>query len=209
MGGDYYDVISMSESKLAVAVADVSGKGAAAAMLMAALQSSLGTLLKEDLPVAETVRRLNRALCDRMPDATFITFFLAFINSVSGRIQYCCAGHDPPILCTGTGPDSLAQLDCGGLILGVKSDAVYSMAEMDVPQGSRLLLYTDGVTETMTADDEPFGIHRLNMFLQKHCCETAESLLEKLTSLLEHFRGEIDQQDDVTALVIARGIFRE
>ena len=206
MGGDYYDVISLSEGRTAVAIADVSGKGAAAAMLMAALQASLGTLLKEELPVAETVFRLNRALCERMPDDTFITFFLAFLDNETGLLEYCCAGHDPPMLFTGQSASSteVATLDKGGLILGVIPEAVYLSGTVMIKPGGRLLLYTDGVTETMTPEEEPYGVERLSAFLRKHSNEPAGEIVSTLTGILEKFRGESDQLDDVTALVIVR-----
>lgn len=204
MGGDYYDVIPMPDGRIAVAIADVSGKGAAAAMLMAALQASLGTLLREDLPVSETVGKLNRALCERMPDDTFITFFLAFVDPGSGEVRYCCAGHDPPMLCAAGDDGSVKILDRGGLILGVMPGAEYSMGSVFIQPGSRLLLYTDGVTETMTPDGEPFGVDRLGTFVRKHCQEPADEIITTLTGILEKFRGEGDQQDDVTALVLVR-----
>lgn len=204
MGGDYYDVIRMNGDEMAIAVADVSGKGAAAAMLMAALQASLGTLLRENLPVADTVSRLNRALCDRMPDDTFITFFLAFINTKTGGIRYCCAGHDPPMLCRNGGNGPVENLHLGGLVLGVVPDADYEMGEVVIHTGERLLLYTDGITETMTPEEEPFGVKRLETFLLKHCEESAERIIVTITGLLEKFRGDCDQQDDVTALVLVR-----
>ncbi len=204
MGGDYYDVIRMGADEVAVAVADVSGKGAAAAMLMAALQSSLGTLLREKLTVADTVSRLNRALCDRMPDDTFITFFLALINTDTGRVRYCCAGHDPPMLCRNGEKGLVENLTLGGLVLGVVPDTAYEMGEVVINPGDRLFLYTDGITETMTPEEEPFGVQRLEAFLMKHCGESAESMIVTITGLLEKFRGDCDQQDDVTALVLVR-----
>ncbi len=204
MGGDYYDVIHLSEGRMAVAVADVSGKGAAAAMLMAALQASLRTLLRENLSLERTVSKLNLSLCDRMPDATFITFFLAVVDTKNGRMQYCCAGHDPPLLYSDSREGYFCSLDCGGLILGVLPEAEYLMDEVDFPEGARLLLYTDGVTETMSPEEEPFGAERLGKFLEKHSSESPETVISKLTELLEKFRGSGDQLDDVTALVLMR-----
>jgi sigma-B regulation protein RsbU (phosphoserine phosphatase) len=204
MGGDYYDVIPLGGGRTAVAIADVSGKGAPAAMLMAALQASLGTLLREDLAVDETVSRLNAALCGRMPDDTFITFFLGFIDTLKGTFQYCCAGHDPPLLCHGDREEDIQVLDMGGLILGVMPDASYEMDTAVIRPGSRLLLYTDGITETMSPEGEPFGVGRLRGFLARHCSDSAPGIIGSLTGLLENFREDGDQQDDVTALVVVR-----
>ncbi|MCK5132574.1 MAG: PP2C family protein-serine/threonine phosphatase [Candidatus Sabulitectum sp.] len=205
MGGDYYDVLELSDGRLAVAIADVSGKGAAAAMLMAALQASLGTLLKEDLSVEVTTSRLNAALCDRMPDATFITFFLAFIDLENGDIDYCSAGHDPPILCR-AGENTVDNLHTGGLILGVMPEAEYQMGRAHIAPGGRLLLYTDGITETMSSSEEPFGVERLRNIIIRHCRDSGEAIIGTIGSLVELFRDEGDQEDDVTALVVARNI---
>ncbi|MCK5841093.1 MAG: SpoIIE family protein phosphatase [Candidatus Sabulitectum sp.] len=206
MGGDYYDVVELPGGKLAVAIADVSGKGAAAAMLMASLQASLGTLLKEDLSVEVTTSRLNAVLCDRMPDATFITFFLAFIDIESGDIEYCSAGHDPPILCQGKDFTTVDSLDQGGLILGIVADAEYQIGRINIAPGGRMLLYTDGITETMSPSEEPFGVERLINILTRHCDQSGESIIETIGSLLELFRDRGDQEDDVTALVVARDL---
>ncbi|HPJ28388.1 MAG TPA: SpoIIE family protein phosphatase [Candidatus Sabulitectum sp.] len=204
MGGDYYDVIPLEDGRTAVAVADVSGKGAPAAMLMAALQASLGTLLRENLAVDETVSRLNAALCGRMPDDTFITFFLGFIDPLEGSFQYCCAGHDPPLICHGNEEGDIEVLDRGGLILGVIPDASYVKGDAVIRPGSRLLLYTDGITESMSPEGEPFGVRRLRGFLAKHCSDSASGIIDSLTGLLESYREDGDQQDDVTALVVVR-----
>ncbi|MCK5036003.1 MAG: SpoIIE family protein phosphatase [Candidatus Sabulitectum sp.] len=206
MGGDYYDVIELPGGKLAVAIADVSGKGAAAAMLMASLQASLGTLLKEDLSVEVTTSRLNAVLCDRMPDATFITFFLAFIDIESGDIEYCSAGHDPPILCQGKDFTTVDCLDLGGLILGIVAEAEYQIGRINIAPGGRMLLYTDGITETMSPSEEPFGVERLINILTRHCDQSGESIIETIGSLVELFRDQGDQEDDVTALVVARDL---
>ncbi len=204
MGGDYYDVLELPDGKLAVAIADVSGKGAAAAMLMAALQASLGTLLKEGLSVEVTTSRLNEALCDRMPDATFITFFLAFIDLKNGDVEYCSAGHDPPILCNMEESNTVDSLDQGGLILGVMPEAEYQMGRTHIAPGGRLLLYTDGITETMSPSEEPFGVERLSHIIIRHCRESGEAIIETIGTLVELFRDGGDQEDDVTALVVAR-----
>ncbi len=204
MGGDYYDVLELSDGKLAVAIADVSGKGAAAAMLMAALQASLGTLLKENLSVDVTTSRLNQALCDRMPDATFITFFLAFIDLETGDMDYCSAGHDPPVLSDPLLGKALINLNQGGLILGIMADAVYQKGKANISPGGKLLLYTDGITETMSPTEEPFGIERLTGIVEKYDTKSGAEVIEIIGSLVEHFRESGNQEDDVTALVVTR-----
>ncbi len=204
MGGDYYDVLSLPGGRIAVAIADVSGKGAAAAMLMAALQASLITLLKEDLSVEVTTSRLNISLCERMPDATFITFFLGFIDLDTGVIEYCSAGHDSPILCAPGKCSEADTLDRGGLILGVVPDAEYEMGRANIAPGAKLLLYTDGITETMSPSEEPFGVDRLRNIVVNHCNETGEALVETVRKLVELFREDSDQDDDLTVLTVVR-----
>ncbi len=204
MGGDYYDVLELSDNRIAVAIADVSGKGAAAAMLMAALQASLVTLLKENLSVNKTTERLNQALCDRMPEATFITFFLAFINVKTGEIQYCSAGHDPPLLCDISDDSPIQKLSEGGLILGVIPDAEYNCGRAIIKEGGKLLLYTDGITETFSPSEEPFGLERLEKFLLKYSKASGEENIAEINSIVELFRESGDQTDDVTSLIVTR-----
>ncbi|MFO8184061.1 MAG: GAF domain-containing SpoIIE family protein phosphatase, partial [Candidatus Aegiribacteria sp.] len=165
VGGDYYDVFSLSGGLYGIAIADVAGKGTAAALLMAGLQSALYAIAPTlGRKAGGTVERLNSVMSRRMPDDKFITFFYAVLDPSRGTLDYCCAGHDPPIHVNGKG--NVRRLDEGGLVLGVHSEASYTTSSMELAGGDRLMLFTDGVTESMKKDtEEEFGTERLVDFL--------------------------------------------
>jgi serine phosphatase RsbU (regulator of sigma subunit) len=206
VGGDYYDVIPLEDGRVALAIADVSGKGAAAALLMSALQATLHTLLRRPSPPEDVVAMLNEQTCRRMPADKFITFFLAFLDPASGTLTYCCAGHDPPLLVGGSG--DAAELTSGGLVLGVAPGAEYASGRTTIAPGDLLVLYTDGVTETMerTVGEEvrEFGRERLRRTVARHREESSREVFSSLLRVLDSFRGELPRTDDVTALIVKR-----
>lgn len=206
VGGDYYDVIPLGDGRVALAIADVSGKGAAAALLMSALQATLHTLLRRPFPVEEVVAALNEQTCRRMPADKFITFFLAFLEPATGELTYCCAGHDPPLIIDRSG--DAGELTSGGLVLGVAPKAEYAFGRSTLEAGDLLVLYTDGVTETMerTVGDEvrEFGRERLRRTVARHREEGARDIFSELLRVLDSFRGDVPRTDDVTALIVKR-----
>jgi serine phosphatase RsbU (regulator of sigma subunit) len=202
VGGDYYDVIPLSDGRYAMTVADVAGKGAAGALLMSALQATLTTLLAEDVAVEDLAPRLNQHLAQRMPEDRFVTFFVAFIDPKTRRISYCNAGHNPPVL---VGPDGeCTELTEGGLVMGMMRDVEYHTGEVLLIPGSKLVLYTDGITETTEeGGEEEFGRERLVGVVRNHIDLGARELAERIFDLVESFRGEHPQNDDMTLLVLS------
>lgn len=203
VGGDYYDVIELPDNLCGIAIADVSGKGTAAALLMAALQSALHAVAPGMGGNAGcVVERLNRLMSGRMPDDKFITFFYGVLDPVKGTLSYCCAGHDPPLLINGDGTaEKLAE---GGLVLGVMEDAEYMTATIRLSDNKRLLLYTDGITESMSVDDEEeFGVVRLADFMAEHESSGSSDVIEKLLDTLETYRDQVPANDDMTLLMIS------
>lgn len=202
VGGDYYDVFPIPGGFYGIAIADVAGKGTAAALLMAALQSALHAIAPGMSNVAgDTVQRLNDIMSRRMPDDKFITFFYGVLDPADRTLSYCCAGHDPPIL---VGSDGIvSRLSEGGLVLGVKGDAEYRTTTIRLNTDDRLLLYTDGITESMDKETgEEFGTGRLEAFLAVQQSLQSRSILQNLLNMLESFRGEVAALDDMTLLMI-------
>lgn len=203
VGGDYYDVFELPGNLCGIAIADVSGKGTAAALLMAALQSALHAVapgMNKD--AAGVAGRLNRLMSSRMPDDKFITFFYGVLNPAEKTLSYCCAGHDPPLLFRNGG--KIEKLTEGGLVLGIMKDAVYQTAVTDLVPGDRLLLYTDGITESMKKDDEEeFGVDRLAEFLTDQSNVQSSVMIEKLLENLEVYREYVPAGDDMTLLMIS------
>ncbi|MCD4700242.1 MAG: SpoIIE family protein phosphatase [Candidatus Aegiribacteria sp.] len=202
VGGDYYDVFPIPGGFYGIAIADVAGKGTAAALLMAALQSALHAIAPGMSNIAgDTVQRLNDIMSRRMPDDKFITFFYGVLDPADRTLSYCCAGHDPPIL---VGSDGIiSRLSEGGLVLGVKGDAEYRTTTIRLNTDDRLLLYTDGITESMDKETgEEFGTGRLEAFLAVQQSLQSRFILENLLDRLSSFRGEVAAFDDMTLLMI-------
>jgi len=202
VGGDYYDVFELPDGLYGIAIADVAGKGTSAALLMAALQSALHAIAPGMKNKAgDTVKRLNNVMSRRMPDDKFITFFYGVLDPVERTFSYCCAGHDPPIL---AGKDGIVStLSEGGLVLGVVDDADYRTTTMKLNSDERLLLYTDGITESMHKETgEEFGQNRLTDFLIGQESYQSRSVLDNLLSRLESYRGETAAMDDMTLVMI-------
>ncbi len=203
VGGDYYDVIPLDNDRTAIAIADVAGKGAAASILMAGLQASLRSLLlgKNELP--ELIALLNRLVCSQVPEGSFITMFLAVLSSLDGRLEYCSAGHDPPMVFHSDG--TVERPDQGGLVLGINPDAPYRCGEVRMEPGCRFVAFTDGVTDVFSPlDEEPFGPERLRNALVSHRSARAGELISTVADLLDTWVGGEPHTDDVTMMVVSR-----
>jgi len=204
VGGDFYDTIHMADGRYAIAIADVAGKGASAALLMAALQAGLHALLEDSVSVTGIVTKLNQLAFNRMPEDKFITFFLGFLDPAEHTFTYCSAGHDYPLLVRSDG--SVVELDHGGLVLGVLERVDYEHGKVSFHPGDRLILYTDGITETFDSEGkEEFGRERLLNILRNHPSFSASELLERVIYLVDSYRGDSSQADDMT-LVIVTGL---
>lgn len=203
VGGDYYDAIQLENGDTALAIADVAGKGASASILMAGLQASLRSLLIGRTSLSELVPVLNRLVCTQVPDGSFITMFLGILSGRDGRLEYCSAGHDPPVVQRVDGTSE--RPDIGGLVLGVDPEALYRCGTLFLEPGDRMLAFTDGVTDAFSPeDDEPFGIERLLKLMTGHRESSSEELMATLVRLLDSWVGDEPHTDDVTMMVITR-----
>lgn len=205
VGGDFYDVFRLPGGLCAFAIADVAGKGAAAALLMAALESALHAIAPSlGTDAGGIVASLNRLMSERMPEDKFITFFYGVLNPADGEVSYCCAGHDPPMLLRSDGRTE--PLACGGLVLGVLDSAPYATGTIRMAEGDRLVLYTDGITETMDRGgaEREFGVEGLERFLAEHSGSGSGELLDAIMTELGRYRGEAPPADDMTLLILGR-----
>ncbi len=202
VSGDYYDFIQLSPSHVAIAIADISGKGISAALLMASLQAALRSQAltegSESLSTAELVARLNKHLVRNTGDDRFATFFIAVYDSATRTLRYTNAGHLPSFLiCNG----STHLLDKGGMVLGVLEDYVYEQGELQVAPDSLLIGYSDGLVEPENVYGEEFGIARLKEAAIRVHTAAPLMVAESLMAAAEEWAGTPEQADDMTVIV--------
>lgn len=206
VGGDYFGVTRLGDDRLLLAIADVTGKGVPAALLMANLQASLHVMLPLDLPIEEMTAHINRVICDNTDFDKFITFFLAIYDPASGRLDYVNAGHNPPMLVRAGGEVEL--LDVGGLLLGVMRGMPYDRGTVQLVPGDVLVLFTDGVTEAMSLEAEEYGEERLLATLRAHRSRTAQDLLDAVWADVRTFTRDPETLSDDLTMVVLRTMER-
>jgi putative ABC transport system permease protein len=205
IGGDYYDFLDMGGTRLGVAVADVSGKGISAALVMAGVQASLRVVAAQrNLSLCQLAAQMNRVLHQSTAANHYATFFFAQIEAGGTRIRYVNAGHNPPILVrSANGVTNLIELRVGGTVLGLFPDAEFQEAELDVRPGDLLVLFTDGVTEALNAAGEEFGEERLRDLLRAAVGASASEVSERLAAVMRDWLANAEQHDDLTFVAIA------
>lgn len=200
VGGDYYDYISLDNgNQFVVAIADVSGKGIPAAILMSNFQAALRTVSRTAKDPKQVIEELNYQLVQSANGENFITFFMAVYDYTSKELRYVNAGHNPPILFKGNSePIKLTQ---GTTVLGAFEPLPFlHMGCIEQVEDFSLFLFTDGLTETFNEADEEFGTERLETYLYEHQEESLNELHEGLMKQLDDFRAGTSFTDDLTFL---------
>jgi sigma-B regulation protein RsbU (phosphoserine phosphatase) len=199
VGGDYYDFIPLDGGRLAVVIADVSGKGTPASILMASVHASLRATAGTERP-ARLMERLNRFLCASTQESKYVTLFYGEIEPGARRLRYVNAGHIPPCLVRAGG--EVERLRTGGPVIGVLSEADYEEGRTDLGVGDLLAAVTDGVTEARSPRDEEFGDARVCESLQG-AEGSAQSALRHLVKAVEEWTRPADGfGDDLTAVIM-------
>lgn len=200
VGGDYYEAIKLSENKLLTAIADVSGKGVQAALMMANLQAFLKSLVKQNLPLNEASNRINDLVSENTFDGGFITFFWAVIDEKEMKMTYVNAGHNPPVIYRN---GELIKLKKGGMLLGfMKTIVPYAEDTVEIQKGDLLVLFTDGITEAMDCEKNEYSDERLENFIRTNSSLPAQEFLDKLILDVRNFSEGTEQSDDITCLAI-------
>ena len=200
VGGDYFDVIKFTETSVAVCVADVVGKGIAAALLMANVQAVVKAFAAETVSPSEICAQLNRVLCSNLAPDKFVTFFYCVIDTAAKTLRYSNAGHCFPLLhrCRG----DVRVLSDGGIVLGIFPDAKYSDVAVHLEPGNKLLLFTDGITEATNPRGEEYGEDRLRRELDDDPSGETATLHHKLMQDVSEFcQGNF--ADDATLVLIS------
>ncbi|NVK85516.1 MAG: PP2C family protein-serine/threonine phosphatase [Cytophagia bacterium] len=200
VGGDYYDYITLEhENQFVVCIADVSGKGIPAAILMSNFQAVLRTISRTAENPIDVVNELNYQLCMNANRENFITFFLAVYDYEKKDLRYINAGHNPPLLMNGK--PEIEKLTIGTTVLGAFEPLPFiDMGRIENLEQFSLFLFTDGLTETFNASEEEFGSERLEEFLQANYNTPINELHTKLLKELHEFSAERTFSDDLTFL---------
>ena len=194
VGGDWFDYIPLNDGKLGLVLADVSGKGMAAALLMASTRSILRMFAENGLPPAEVLSRVNKVLINDFPKTRFVTMIYAVLDPESKIITFASAGHLSPLIINS---NEIKFLEINsGLPLGIQESS-YLEYKFDMTEGCRLLLYSDGVTEAMNASFEEYGEERI----QNHM-KTSSSNMQSLLEDVRSFTNGQPSSDDITLLTI-------
>jgi len=201
LGGDYYDFFQISENIVDVVIADVSGHGAAASLLMPSLAVALRLRARELSGPAAILKDLDQVLRQITNSATFVTMFYARFDQANKTLQYANGGHNPPLLLRSQSVQSV-QLEAGGPIMGILKDAQFSDTVLVLDPGDILTLFTDGVTEQENEAGDEFSISRLEEVVRNKQTEPAAALVADITEAVSTFAGTKAQADDLTVVVV-------
>jgi sigma-B regulation protein RsbU (phosphoserine phosphatase) len=199
VSGDYLAAFKLDDSRAALCVADVAGKGFPAALLMSNMQASLKSLASEGISPSELCSKLNKLMCGNTPLRKFITCFYSELDLATRKLTFTNAGHNPPMLVRRDG--ECVRLDEGGRVIGAFCDSTFTEREIQLHAGDKLLLFTDGVTDARIAEGEDFGDQRLLVCLRSFAGRNATALrtliLDEVTDFCD---GNFD--DDATLMIV-------
>jgi serine phosphatase RsbU (regulator of sigma subunit) len=199
VGGDYYDFLDLGGGRLGLVIGDISGKGIAAALLMANLQANLRSqcAIARNQP-QRLLCSVNQLFCDNTPDGAFATLVFAEYDDAASRLRYANCGHLPALLLHGDG--AVERLEATATVLGIFKDWDCEIGECQLRAGDTLALYTDGITESYNSADEQFGEQRLLDALQRHRECSSQICLASIVDEVQRFSPH-EQRDDITLIV--------
>ncbi len=200
VGGDFYDFFMIDGHRLGFVIGDVSGKGISAALFMAVSRTLIrATGLKGD-SASNCMHYVNNLLCRESVSSMFVTVFYGILNTQTGEAEYVNAGHNPPYLLSASGISKVEMTN--GLALGVLDDFIYESKKIQLKNGDRLLLYTDGVVEAFNQEETAYGEEKFEDFLNKSLSLQIEAIVKKSFTELNDFADGAAQSDDITLLGI-------
>jgi len=204
VGGDYYDFINLSETELLITIADVSGKGMPASLIMANVQAALRALAPLRLPLIELIERINHIIYENTSADKFITFFVGILDAANHSFKYINAGHNPPILVRNN-TKSIELLNKGGLLLGcLDNPPSYSQGNITFNTGDLLLMYTDGITESQSIENIEYGEENLLDCLLKNINFSPSQIVDYIIADTIDYSANHQQYDDLTLVVLKR-----
>jgi serine phosphatase RsbU (regulator of sigma subunit) len=207
IGGDYYDFVELHDRELGIALADVSGKGVAAALIMSVVQASLRIISSESgIAPPHLVARMNEFVYRSTPASKYATFFYAQLDERCRQLRYVNAGHNAPYLLRGSTAGSaspeIEQLSVGGTVVGMFPAMAYEEATVELRPGDVLLVFTDGVPEAHNTEDEEFGDDRLQQLLRDTAHLPADEISARISAGMKDWIRDAEQYDDLTFIVM-------
>jgi sigma-B regulation protein RsbU (phosphoserine phosphatase) len=202
IGGDYYDYVPLGEDRIGVVVADVSGKGIPAALIMATFRAALRTEMRRQADLREVAARLNQAVLEFRDASRFVTAVCCVLDTASGRLRYVNCGHNPPLLLRRSGANETLRL--GGTALGLRAGEGFEAGTLQLAPGDTLVLYTDGVVEPANGADAEFGVERLEAAVRAAAGRPASEALRSVIDATHAFSGRDGYEDDFTLVVLQR-----
>ena len=204
VGGDYYDFLALPGGQLGIAIGDVSGKGIAAALMMASLQASLrGEATRAPENLAALVSNVNRLVYEASAANRYATFFYAQYNPASRQLTYVNAGHNPPMLFHRSGGDCcVSRLDAGGTVVGLLESFPYQQATITIDPGDTFVAFTDGISEAMNGADEEWGEQKLIETVKSCDGLPPSEMITRIMQAADSFVAGAKQHDDMTLVVL-------
>jgi putative ABC transport system permease protein len=210
IGGDYYDFVELGDGRIGIALADVSGKGVAAALIMSVVQASLRIISSEgDVPPPRLVARMNEFVYRSTPGNKYATFFYALLDVQRRQLRYVNAGHNAPYLLRAgrrstadCGSPEIEQLSVGGTVVGMFPEMAYEEATVELCPGDVLLAFTDGVPEAHSPENEEFGEERLQLLLRQTAHLPAYEIGARISAEMKNWIRDAEQYDDLTFIVM-------
>jgi predicted permease len=210
IGGDYYDFVELSDGGIGIALADVSGKGVAAALIMSVIQASLRIISSDGaITPARLMARMNAFVYRSTPGSKYATFFYAQLDQQRRQLRYVNAGHNAPYLLradgqspTGSALPEIEQLSVGGTVVGAFSEAGYEEAAVELRPGDVLFAFTDGIPEAHNPEKAEFGEERLQQLLRQTAHLSADAISARISAEMKNWIGDAEQYDDLTFIVM-------
>ncbi|HEX7421800.1 MAG TPA: GAF domain-containing SpoIIE family protein phosphatase, partial [Thermoanaerobaculia bacterium] len=204
VSGDYYDFLVRPDGRIYFVIADVSGKGVPAGLMMAGLQVAFRIFAKSNPDPATLVTQLNASLYETLPRSKFVTLFLGRLDTATGAVEFVNAGHTPPLWIRRAGAEEVVA---GDILLGVLTSATYSNRKLQLEPGDSLVLFTDGVTEAQNASGSDLGAAALVRAVRETFGKNADAVAHAIGEAVQEHAGETEAlDDDVTVVVISRAL---
>ncbi|MBU3741940.1 MAG: hypothetical protein FGM24_06595 [Candidatus Kapabacteria bacterium] len=205
VSGDYYDVISLDAHRTLLAIADVSGKGIPASLVMANVQAALNVLATLDLQVDSIADRINRLVCDNTEPDVFVTMFIGVLDTSTHTLSYVNMGHNPPVMISGREGGNVTLLKDGGVLAGViPNPKPYRTGTIDLQEQDVLVLYTDGVTEARNDGYDEYGMDALTHAIRQSRALPAQGILSSLLTDVKRHANARPLDDDTSILILKR-----